>query len=28
VEVAGHMFCCAHCADSAGLPNAVHDRAA
>jgi hypothetical protein len=28
VEVAEHMFCCAHCADSAGLRNAVQDRAA
>lgn len=28
VEVGEHMFCCAHCADSAGLVNAVQDRAA
>jgi len=28
VEVADRMFCCAHCAESAGLPNAVQDRAA
>lgn len=28
VEVGEHMFCCAHCADSAGLMNAVQDRAA
>ena len=28
VEVGDQMFCCAHCADSAGLLNAVQDRAA
>lgn len=28
VEVGEHMFCCAHCAYSAGLVNAVQDRAA
>ena len=28
VEVGEHIFCCAHCAGSAGLVNAVQDRAA
>jgi len=28
VEVADRMFCCAHCAESAGLTNTVRDRAA
>lgn len=28
VEVGERMFCCAHCADSAGLKGAVQDRAA
>ena len=28
VEVANRIFCCAHCAKSAGSTNAVQDRAA
>ncbi len=28
VEVGERMFCCAHCADSAGMTNQVQDRAA
>ena len=28
VEVEDQMFCCAHCAEAAGLKNVVRDRAA
>jgi hypothetical protein len=28
VEVGSQMFCCAHCAEAAGLTDVVHDRAA
>ncbi len=28
VEVGDRIFCCAHCADSEGMSNAVQDRAA